>query len=267
METQKLKSGTFMGNTQKLRAISGFTLSRTDHDEHMKVPRHEHEHPYISLLLHGKYHEQSIVSAHDIKAGSSLYRPKGFEHKNEIGAADSLCFNIEIQKNIIDQELCKRSNNYIQFEKNSLEIMKIYYGFQQNFSEELLNITVEENIYHLFKQQKRALNTGRALWVNQIKKQVRLHPEIKYSIDAVSHSLHLHPNYFVRKFKETTGFTFGEFLLKQRISRSIDLMLNTNKNLTQIALESGFYDQSHFIRHFKYFFKSSPLEFRKTIKG
>ncbi len=267
MDSKKLSVGTFMGNTQKLRSLSGFTLSRTDHSEHMKVPKHEHEYPYISLLLHGLYHEKSIVSEHDIKAGASLFRPKGFEHKNEIGANESLCFNIEIQKDIIDKKLHKKAEGYIQFERNNLEVMKIYYAFQNDFSEELLNIVLEENLYQLFQEQRKELTTGRALWVNKVKQEIRLSPERIYSIDSIAKAYHLHPNYFVRKFKEATGFTFGEFLLRQRISKSIDLMLSTNKNLTEVAIESGFYDQSHFIRHFKSTFKTSPSHYRKTVKG
>ena len=42
MKTTKLKVGTFMGQTQKMRSLSGFTLSKTYHSQLMKVPTHEH---------------------------------------------------------------------------------------------------------------------------------------------------------------------------------------------------------------------------------
>lgn len=267
MKTKKLKAGTFMGQTQKMRALSGFTLSRTDHSQNMKVPKHEHEHPYISLLLHGLYHEESIISGHDIKTGASLFRPKGFEHKNEIGPLNSFCFNIEIEKELPDKQHYSKISDYMQFERHNLEILRIYYGFQNNFSDELLTMMVEENLYLLFQQQYSESTLSRTLWVNKIKQEVRLSPEKKYSIDEVSNSLYLHPNYFVRKFKSITGHTFVEFLLRQRISKGIDLMLHSSKSLTEIAIESGFYDQSHFIRHFKRFLGTTPYHYRKIVKG
>ncbi|UJH67952.1 helix-turn-helix domain-containing protein [Allomuricauda sp. SCSIO 65647] len=267
MTTKKLKAGTFMGQVQKMRALSGFTLSRTDHGQHMKVPKHEHEHPYISLLLHGLYHEQSIISEHDIKTGSSLFRPKGFEHKNEIGSHNSFCFNIEIEKGFPDKKHYSKIADYMQFERNNLEIYKIYFGFQNDFSDELLTLMVEENLHLLFQHQYAENVSGRAHWVGKIKKEIRFHPEKMYRIDEISHSVHLHPNYFVRKFKEKTGFTLGEFLLRQRISRGIDLMLHSSKPLTEIAVESGFYDQSHFIRHFRRFFGTTPSHYRAIVKG
>lgn len=267
MESLKLEVGTFMGSTQKLKSVSGFTLSKTEHDENAMAPKHEHAHPYISLLLHGIYNEQSIVSNHDITSGVSLYRAKGFEHTNEIGMKKSFCFNIEIEQNILNQEYLLKKKDYILFGKNNLEIMKIYYAFQNDFSEELLSLTVEENLYHLFQNQKRELITGRALWVNKLRKQVRFHPEINYSIDYLSELFHIHPVYFSRKFKEVTGYRFSEFLIRQRLAKSIDLMLTSKKNLTHIALECGFYDQSHFIRHFKNIFVVSPSYYRKSMKG
>ncbi|MCG8328016.1 MAG: AraC family transcriptional regulator [Chitinophagales bacterium] len=265
MKTKKLKAGTFMGETQKVRSLSGFTLSKTYHSQLMKVPKHEHENPYISLLLDGVYREESIVSEYDVKSGSSLFRPLGFEHKNEIGSQNSFCFNIEIEHP--DKTYYSRTSDHVQFERNNLEILKIFYGFQDDFSDELLGITVEESLHHLFQHKHLESILGRALWVEKIKKDIRLNPERTYSIGEVSSSLHLHPNYFVRKFKEKTGFTFGDFLLRQRLSRGIDLMLHSSKNLTDIAIESGFYDQSHFIRHFKRFFGTTPSHYRAIIKG
>ncbi len=256
-----------MGQTQKMRMLPGFMLSRTDHGQHMKVPKHEHEYPYISLLLHGLYHEKSIISEHDIKTGSSILRPKGFEHKNEIGSRNSFCFNIEIEKAFSNDHSYPKMTDFIQFERNNLEVFKIYFGFQNDFSNELLTMTVEENLRLLFQRYHKERILGRALWVNEITKELRLSPEKKYSIDEVSDSLCLHPNYFVRKFKSKTGHTFSEFLLRQRISKGLDMMLNTTTSLTEIAVESGFYDQSHFIRHFKRFFGVSPSQYRKIVKG
>ena len=267
MKAEKLRVGTFMGETQKMRSLNGFTLSTTDHGQHMKVPNHEHEYPYISLLLRGLYREESIVSEQDIKTGSSLFRPKGFEHKNEIGSHNSICFNIEIEDESMDSDHFSQIFDYTLFERYNLEVFKIYFAFLNDYSDELLNLVVEENLHLLFQLQEAENALSRALWVDKIKKEVRLNPERKYSIEEVADSLCLHPNYFVRKFKARTGQTFGEFLLRQRISKGIDMMLHSSKSLTEIAIECGFFDQSHFIRHFKHFFGTTPSHYRQIVKG
>ena len=175
-----------MGKTQKVRTLSGFTLSKTDHGQDKKVPKHEHEYPYISLLLQGLYNEKSLVSEQDIRAGSSLFRPKGFEHKNHIGSLNSFCFNIEIEKEFSADQPCLKMEDYMQFERNNLEVFKIYYGFQNGFSDELLTMSVEENLHLLFQEHHSERISGRAVWVNRIKKEVRFNPEKKYNIDEVA---------------------------------------------------------------------------------
>lgn len=265
--TKTLKRGTFMGHTQKRKSLNGYILTKTDHRQHMKVPQHVHEYPYISLLLQGLYQETSILSEDLIETGTSVFRPKGFAHKNEIGSRPSFCFNIEIEKELSDKRYDSQITDYMQFERNNIEIFKIYFGFQNDFSDELLSLAVEENLRLLFQQQQAESTLGRALWVNKIMREVRLNPEKKYSVNDVANSLCLHPNYFVRKFKSKTGLTFGEFLLRQRIANALDQMLHSSKTLTEIALENGFFDQSHFIRHFKFFFGTTPSHYRAIIKG
>ena len=43
-------------------------------------------------------------------------------------------------------------------------------------------------------------------------------------------------------------------------------LLNTDMSLAEIALEAGFFDQSHFSRNFKRFEKLTPVRFRLKYK-
>lgn len=44
-------------------------------------------------------------------------------------------------------------------------------------------------------------------------------------------------------------------------------MIRTNDDLTTIAHNNGFYDQSHFTRNFKRQFGDTPTNLRKNLKG
>jgi AraC-like DNA-binding protein len=267
MKKLKLQEGTFTGEVLSTQVLDGYILSMTKHNQNMEVPKHEHEHPYLSLLLHGFYNEESIITEQNFIPGTSLFRPSNYEHKNEIGPKQGLCFNLEIKKDIFKDNLKNSDDSFIRFEHNNLEVMKMYLNYKRNFSKELLNLTVDENAYLLFSRGKISNRTEHTQWVHNIKKQVRFNPERKYAIDQVANTLHMHPVYFVRKFKELAGYTFGEFLIRQRLSKAIDLMPCSNKNLTTVALESGFYDQSHFIRRFKEAFNITPSNYIEITKS
>lgn len=56
---------------------------------------------------------------------------------------------------------------------------------------------------------------------------------------------------FGRKFKQTFGMSFHEYVLAQRVERAIIMLQSTSQPLKSIALDCGFYDQPHMNRVFK----------------
>ena len=246
MNTIQLQAGAFMGDTLKQRILSDYILTMTQHEPHSKVPKHEHQYPYISMLLSGHYREKSLSTDHNILPGYSVFRPHQYEHENMLGEQTGFCFNIEIKKDLFTEKLRLASGSYKHFEKMNLEISKIYFAFTRDLSHELLNIQLEENLYLLFSRFMLEYYVGNAHWISDLKNQVRLNPEKTYRIDNLAQQFEVHPVYLVRKFKEKTGIAFGEYLIRSRLENAIDLMFHTKKSLTMIGYECGFYDQSHF---------------------
>ena len=69
--------------------------------------------------------------------------------------------------------------------------------------------------------------------------------------------------HFIRLFKKQAGLSPRQFQLQNRIRKSQKL-IRAQLNLTEVALASGFYDQSHFIRHFHKIMKISPGRYRNA---
>lgn len=70
-----------------------------------------------------------------------------------------------------------------------------------------------------------------------------------------------------RKFSNHIGLTPKEFASIQRfIYTYIDLKESTDKNYLSIAVQNGFYDQSHLFRNFKSFVGVSPLQYLNVLK-
>ncbi len=65
-----------------------------------------------------------------------------------------------------------------------------------------------------------------------------------------------------RKFKKEIGFTPKEYARIIRIQYTKDAISSLNtKSLTSISYENGFFDQSHFIREFKFFMNETPKDY------
>jgi AraC-like DNA-binding protein len=83
------------------------------------------------------------------------------------------------------------------------------------------------------------------------------------SISSVAAISYLSTRQFVRIFKSNYNVSPKEYIIGLRLDHACRLMHEGNTKLSQVAMESGFSDTSHFSRLFKAKFGISPGEFRK----
>lgn len=70
-------------------------------------------------------------------------------------------------------------------------------------------------------------------------------------------------SYFCHIFKLIKGKTFIEYLNQLRISKAMELMKSSNKNITEICFSVGYNNVGHFNRMFKNITGNTPSEYRK----
>lgn len=83
------------------------------------------------------------------------------------------------------------------------------------------------------------------------------------TLSSVSEAFHMNSSYFSSYFKKHTGLNFSEYLNKYRITKAIQLILNTDNNFTDIAVSVGFNSSNHFYKTFKSITGMSPREYAK----
>ncbi|MEH6682043.1 MAG: AraC family transcriptional regulator [Sediminicola sp.] len=71
---------------------------------------------------------------------------------------------------------------------------------------------------------------------------------------------------FFLAFKKMYRMPFKSYLLQLRIGYSCRLLADPNKNVSEIAYESGFENLSNFNRHFKTIKKCTPTSYRKKLE-
>jgi AraC family transcriptional regulator len=86
------------------------------------------------------------------------------------------------------------------------------------------------------------------------------------SLDDLAACAHLSPSHFTRVFKAATGLAPHQYIILQRVERAKTLLETKNLSIAQAAQQVGFYDQSHFVRHFKRIYGVSPTALRVHSK-
>lgn len=98
--------------------------------------------------------------------------------------------------------------------------------------------------------------------LRQVIEYINEHSAQNISLATMALMVQMSPFYFSRLFKQSTGLTPHQYLLKCRIEQAKQLLRTSSLSIAAIATEIGFADQSHFARHFKRYVGITPSQFR-----
>lgn len=98
--------------------------------------------------------------------------------------------------------------------------------------------------------------------MKRVKDFIEAHLSQDLSLDALAQQAGFSAYHFARLFRQTTGESPHQFVLRQRIERAQRLLKDTDAPLVNIALESGFANQSHLTQAFKRQFGFTPRAYR-----
>lgn len=101
--------------------------------------------------------------------------------------------------------------------------------------------------------------------ISILKTQLETYPEIKCSLDDMADTVFISKYDLIRRFKHEIGLTPHQFQLQNRI-RKAQRLLEKSSTIAEVALATGFCDQSHFIRHFKKIVGLTPTDYRRACK-
>lgn len=86
-----------------------------------------------------------------------------------------------------------------------------------------------------------------------------------HTLDEIASELNLTPDYIEQYVKEYTGRTVCNILRDERMKRAAELLSNRTINLYHIAKECGYTNISAFSEDFKYYYGTSPEEYREQL--
>lgn len=71
--------------------------------------------------------------------------------------------------------------------------------------------------------------------------------------------------YFARQFKQSTGLAPHQYVTQQRIEKAKRLLKQRQHSISQVGLECGFSNQSHFGRAFRQVTGTTPKRYREGL--
>lgn len=104
------------------------------------------------------------------------------------------------------------------------------------------------------------------MYIREAENYIRFHYDKDIRIASVAKMLNLSPEYFSRLFKNETGMSPQQLIIKYRIERACTLLKSTHFTISEISNSVGISDTRYFSKLFRFNIGMSPREYRKNKK-
>ena len=170
------------------------------------------------------------------------------------------------------QKLLDLSNKGVKFDRTlALELKEKFFELQKLPSLDRLILVLkilqelaEKPKHHLLCKQgfSYELNHSHNDRINKVYRFIEMNYNKKISLTDVSREVSMSEEYFSRFFSKTMKKTFFEFLNEYKISKACKLLIETDKQISEICYAAGFESIPFFYRQFKKFKNCQPKTYR-----
>lgn len=212
---------------------------------------HYHDRTHLSFVVSGGVLDKRTHSEAEITAGDLMFFYQGEPHQSIYKRFPATSVNLELKSCFFESNLTDENRLKSALENNPLAkftMLKIYKELltQDDFSER----SIEMLVLSLIKDKNYPEKIS-PVWTNKLQEILDDKWNEPVSLKDLSNAVGLHPVTISKLFPKYFSCTFGEYVRRLRIEKSLGMLKNSSVSLTEIAHECGFYDQSHFTRVFK----------------
>lgn len=266
---RQLERGTFFGNNKRQLALDQVLITETSCGQE-PVDWHWHENPHLSYSLYGHCLEKGKKYEHIIQPGSLVFHNNQDAHCNIRHAPVSRNFYIEfgpgwLKKYGLEGDM-PGSIRCIKDPFIKAMVNRLYFetARQDQFSEMASESLLLEILGKISGKQATP-QTRVPGWVAKVESIIHDEPPQKMTLSYLAEEAGIHPVHLSRNFRNYFHTNLGRYIRTIKVQQAT-LLLFKDISLTEIAYQSGFFDQSHFIRCFKERYKITPKAFRKIIR-
>jgi AraC family transcriptional regulator len=265
--SRSLNIGQFFGNIAERWTADALAVNRLVHTEPRSLPSHAHQAGFVSLMLKGEYRETAGQMQFAYQPFSCVYHPPGMEHRDAIGHAGVTLITLEFKPDLFDaadfSSIHLRPIIDLSGKQPAWDLMDLYHRISDCSTNQLdIESRAAALAFSIVRSSTRMPRDLHSL--RRACEYMRAHFRENLTLAQVARAVGVHPVYLGQIFRQELNQTLGEYLNHIRVQAAADHLANTDIPLSGIALDFGFYDQSHFTRIFRRYTGATPAVFRAT---
>ncbi len=246
------------------------------------------EHNCFLHVLSGSHRMYSRERSWDLKMGSTVFLKKGAIGIEKLGDEDFCSLMFYVPDDYIRAFIIENAGliSPAKLSGNSMEqallvqdtpVMTAFYDSVLTYfstgtqpSEHLLELKFNELLLNIITTESNRELTGYFCKLAQTSRDdlqdiMESNCFFNLHLDAYARLCHRSLSTYKRDFYSTFGTAPGRWLQEKRLDHARHLLLHTEKPVTDVVLESGFVNITHFDRVFKKQFGIPPLQYRRRF--
>ena len=263
-------TGTELASGEGWRAVDHVCTCGPDD----RIFEEQHAFASVSLVLSGTFvcrsrHGESLLSAGSLFLGSA---GQAYECSHRHGEGDR-CLSFQFEPAAFEQLARDAGGKRASFDRNGLPPLRAFAPLAARAQAAMQQPgEIEDIAYALAGAAVRATGEPRPntpavaprqrARIAEVLRQLETRISEQNSIAEVARMAGISPFHFLRTFKQVTGVTPHQWLLRARLRTAAQRLVASRERITDIALDVGFEDLSNFVRSFRAEFGVSPRGYR-----
>lgn len=253
--------------------VPGFRLSEGVYDPSRELPAQAHEWATLTLTVDGGYQVDWLRTRLDCGPASLVFHPPGEVYGARISDAGSRCLTVRIDPLVLRRAAepvadlahlpaARRAPPpWLAFELRRELVL----------SDDLSGTSVESAVVELLAElgERPGLEARSAPppWLERVRE--RIHDEFRrrHTLESLARTASVHHVHLAREFRRRFGCTVGQYIRQRRVEFACHRLTDTDTELSRIAFEAGFADQSHFTNTFRRLVGLTPGAFRERFRA
>lgn len=270
--TPSQRVNSFHGALMRNGVLGDLRVTEVAYPPGLEIPEHAHQHAYVGITLSGASLQWCGAERRFSKAWTVTYHPPQEIHRDRFEPSGAMGLNVEFMPGFLERLDFPRSLLEQGFHSPGGETAwlaaRLYREFLQADEPAVAGMEglALELLAHLWRCRASQLQGKPPLWLQRVKEILRARLSERLTLLDLSAWADVHPVHVARAFRKFHGCTVGDYIRHLRVEHACRVISQQALPLAEVALSSGFSDQSQFCKTFKNLTGMTPREYREATR-
>ncbi|VXD06038.1 AraC family transcriptional regulator [Enterobacterales bacterium 8AC] len=267
---KRLEAGAYWGSSAPVYSLGGLSIAETSFVADLQIPPHEHANAFFCFVINGRgTRSWQGHSGQDAPMALTLF-PAGIPHANSWHEDGGRVLHVEFasawlhSRHAVLPPVLERPAD---FDIGMPLSVAHKLARECQIRDDVTALALEGAVLELLAACSRELTARKRqpVWLRRVHERLNDCFINCPSLAELAMIGGVSADHLAREFRRNYGCTISDYVRHLRLTRACECLALGRKSIADIALESGFSDQSHFTRVFRRQLGVTPAVYRASL--